>query len=794
MRILVDGQTLATPEANRGIGVYFKNILNAMLENDMTCEWYITTHEYECLGQLKPWAKNRLTPVIRNEFDPNYIHKEGFAYQEIFTQALNEEIHNNKIDIYWTPNPLMDNVFFPTSKLATHVIVTIHDLIPMVFADYYLCNWPKTIVNEYKERLRRIKNCSYGVIFDSASAQKDFKSHVGDLSGQGYVVHLGVNNCFQPSMLCGSKSTPPYILFTGGFDYRKNMERALEAFSQMIALGKGDNMISNLELVIVCAYSLEAKAEYKKLACKLGVENRLVLTGYVDDYELQKLYQECEVFFFPSLYEGFGLPVLEAMASGAPVVTSKVSSLPEVGGEYAYYCDPYDIENMAQTLLKTLTEYNSFNQRIRKERISFARSFTWDKASRKTISVFRDINFGKNIKTKSRPKIAYVSPMPPQRSGIANYSKLLLPYLAQYCSIDVFTNGIDSKEDVEGIENAYSISALQGRNNQYDCIIYHLGNNSEFHKDIYDLAWRIPGIIVLHDYNLHPFLQQGYLMQGEKGIYKQALIEGYGEVGENHYRSVKAGTDEPDIWKFPMSHAIVKRSRATIVHHRWVKKQYPEEFAVNVIPLFTAPVNIKQEEQKADTFKQKYGIKEQEFIIGCYGFINQNKRPEIIVKAISQLRDKGYPVRLIFAGEPSPDVANLTGVIEDLGLQNAVIMTGFLGEEEYHRALAVTDIVVNLRYPSMGEASMTLAESLARGKPTIVSAINQYLEFPDRVCWKLDIGDNEIELLVAYLETLLRNSEVRGCLGRNGRKFASNVIDVYSVAWHYFSVIKSVLG
>src|SRR5207302_6092763 len=117
----------------------------------------------------------------------------------------------------------------------------------------------------------------------------------------------------------------------GGFDPRKNMDGALTAFALLV---QGDpQTFKDLRLYVVCACSPASRARYERLAERLGVKGRMVLAGQVGDEALPELYRGASAFFFPSRYEGFGLPVLEALACGLPVVTARVSSLPEAAGD-----------------------------------------------------------------------------------------------------------------------------------------------------------------------------------------------------------------------------------------------------------------------------------------------------------------------------------------------------------------------------------------------------------------------------------------------------------------------------
>ena len=124
----------------------------------------------------------------------------------------------------------------------------------------------------------------------------------------------------------------------------------------------------------------------EKVAHELG--DRVEFTGYVDDDQLKQLYRKAKLFLFPSLYEGFGLPPLEAMACGCPVIVSKAASLPEICGDAAYYVNPYDVEDIAKGIYTVLTDEGLQKELIRKG-LQRVKLFSWEKSARELINIFR---------------------------------------------------------------------------------------------------------------------------------------------------------------------------------------------------------------------------------------------------------------------------------------------------------------------------------------------------------------------------------------------------------------------
>ena len=372
-----------------------------------------------------------------------------------------------------------------------------------------------------------------------------------------------------------------------------------------------------------------------------------------------------------------------------------------------------------------------------------------------------------------KPKVAWLSPLPPQRSGIANYSYWLVKGLGPHLDIDLYC---DEPELDAGLKNefeVYPLSAFQSRREQYDETIYHLGNNSLFHKEIYKLAWNFPATIVLHDYNLSAFLHDAFYLKGDWRLYEAALATGNGHSVER-----KSGLI-PRLRRHggtvPMSHAIVNRSRKVIVHHRWIKNQFFDAAHVQVIPMF-AQINAEATSEQIETFKNRFHISDKNFLLTCLGFVNSNKLPQLQVEVAKRLLAQGYPVHLLFAGETAPEVKRLQSETEASEYRENITFAGYLDEADYLSALKCSDIVINLRNPSMGEGSLTLTQALAAGKPTIISDLNQYREFPDRVCWKVTHDQNEAQLLYEYLVVLLSNRNVREAISANALDYAESVL------------------
>jgi glycosyltransferase involved in cell wall biosynthesis len=388
----------------------------------------------------------------------------------------------------------------------------------------------------------------------------------------------------------------------------------------------------------------------------------------------------------------------------------------------------------------------------------------------------------------TKRKVAWLSPLPPQKSGIANYSYWLVRALHSYVDVDLFFDGPELIAELKNEFDVYPLSTFLHRRHEYEEAVYHLGNNSEFHKEIYKLAWNYPSTIVLHDYNVSAFMHDSFYLRADWRLYEEALVTRDGNSD---------GTDLPrfltrfrrNVGTLPMSHAIVDKSRKVIVHHRWVKDQFAPDAAVHVIPHFAHIGKLPTAEQ-LENFKKKFRIDERNFLIVCLGFINSNKLPQLQVEVAQRLLAHGYPVHWLFAGETAPAVKQLESQVRSSDYAENITFAGYMDESDYYSALFSADVAINLRNPSMGEASGTLMNALAAGIPVIVSDVNQYREFPDQVCWKLAHDGNEAQLLFEYITVLLANRNVREALSRNSADYVESVLALERVAPEWVRVLS----
>ncbi len=373
-------------------------------------------------------------------------------------------------------------------------------------------------------------------------------------------------------------------------------------------------------------------------------------------------------------------------------------------------------------------------------------------------------------------RVAYLSPLPPERSGIADYSAELLPALAARCEIElVVAEG--ARPDAAGSAGLAVVRESQlaerlaaGR---YDAVLYQIGNDGRFHGGIYDLALRHPGVVVMHEVVLHHLVRHRTVGAGRAEAYVEALRYAYGRSGEQAgRRAVDAGVPV-DPFVFPLFEELVDRSRALLVHNEYCRERILRSRGgarVAVVPhhlSLAAPAGVELDPRAA---RAALGIEEGEFVAATFGFITPAKRVDVLLRAFARLRRAVANARLILVGEVEPryNVAALEGARE-----TGVSWIGRTDLGQFLQWMAACDVAVNLRWPTGGETSGTLVRLLGMGKPVIATRAGAFAEIPAGCCALVDVAGEEAEMLEALLRELAEQPALRREMGENARRLAA---------------------
>ena len=302
----------------------------------------------------------------------------------------------SRIDVFLQPN-FWDG--FPT--ISAPKVLMMHDLTPLVTNHFTergsLINFAKGVL--YRLKMQNIKKAD-AILTNSEQTKEDVIKYAGVDPSIVHRVYLGVDEEFRTTEIVPREERGDYILFVGGVEANKNVLRLLEAFAVI------KSQIPNPKLMIPGGQFVnEDKIETKMIKTKvkeLELEDSVEFPGFVEQSGLVELYRKALVFVYPSYYEGFGFPVLEAMACGTPVVSSNASSLPEVGGPpdlpagkagvgAVVYVDPFSVESIAGGILEVLN-FDAFEYQSQIERgLEQSKKFSWEKCARETLEVLKSV-------------------------------------------------------------------------------------------------------------------------------------------------------------------------------------------------------------------------------------------------------------------------------------------------------------------------------------------------------------------------------------------------------------------
>lgn len=282
------------------------------------------------------------------------------------------------LDVFFTPTHYAP--FFAPCPQVISILDVSYKKFPELFNKkdlYQLALWGKNSVKKAKK-----------IITISKSSKDDIIQEYGVASQKVVVAHLGIKESLGKTMekeaLYNKYSlTMPYVLFVGTIQPRKNVKRLIEAFSDAL---QGEK---NLQLVIIGKKGWQFE-DILDAPNKLGISEHVTFLHSVPDSDLSSFYKHAEVFVLPSLYEGFGLPVLEAMKYGCPVVTSNISSLPEAGGDAALYVNPEDTSDIAKKIKEVLEDEN-LRKRMIKKGFEQVKNFSWEKSAKEVLSVLKEV-------------------------------------------------------------------------------------------------------------------------------------------------------------------------------------------------------------------------------------------------------------------------------------------------------------------------------------------------------------------------------------------------------------------
>ncbi|WP_213807815.1 glycosyltransferase family 1 protein [Granulicella sp. dw_53] len=373
MKVLIDATAITKNKA--GVGVYAKNLIQELQGLNRPLHLYILAQDddpdldhSDCPNVTMIWIPAKLFRKL-----PARFLLEQFGIPLLLLKFRIHVIHSL-------------NYSFPLVRFAAKQVVTLHD---MTFFNMPEVHVPFKVLY-FRLFIRAAVRFADALVFVSHSAQRDCIARLGSPKGSISVIHHGASQAFRSDLSADSikrareKYGLPtdFILHVGTIEPRKNLNRLVEVFALL------SQCHPELVLVLVGMRGWMCNSLFARIR-HLNLESRVIFTGFIAEADKPLLMSAARVFVYPSLYEGFGLPVLEALACGVPTVASNRSSLPEVAGQAALLVDPTNEPEILRAIEELLSN-STLRQQLREEAIQQAAKFTWCEAAILTANLYKD--------------------------------------------------------------------------------------------------------------------------------------------------------------------------------------------------------------------------------------------------------------------------------------------------------------------------------------------------------------------------------------------------------------------
>lgn len=805
MRIGFDIQTLATNERRRGIGKLCVATINALLE-------YAPQHEYVLFGLTDQPPEEALPLLERGAgYEKLQLSCPPSEHLRLGCAApyLWETPAAAHLDLYHVTSPMMDDILIPSSAPCP-VVATLLDAIPAVMHERRQPLLNGQSWERYKTRARILARWD-GYAAISQTTAEDCERCFGLDPQRIFVTYVPVDQDPLRDVTNAQKAfvqrkyqlAQGFVLSITGYHPRKNIPTTMAAYALLEPA-----LRQQAPLVIVCALNDHERQELLALAEKHKIRQDVRLLGYVPDEELPALFALAGVMFFPSRYEGFGLPVAEAMAAGVPVVASNVSSIPEVTGNAALLCHPDDTRGFAQALRNVLSNPTRA-QDLRARGFLECSRFGAERFAQRLLRAYEHILSSEcgirksetapthertsatiSVESPRRLRIAIFTPLSPKMSGIADYAEQLLLNFSERVDGHCFTENYVPTHPV--VTKRFSCSPhwnflREHKQQPFDVFFYQLGNNL-LHAYMLPYIDRFPGVVDLHDYSiwgLYRLLARSY---GERRAVQERFAQEYPHASAKVWEN-EAELSAVDLLDYPMTKLIVKRSKLTIVHSEWLRTHLRDEVGssaqIERVPLGVDTGRVMAPRPSPADLRRKYHLPHSAFVIASVGVMNRLKRLPVVLEAFRELRRINPHAYLVFVGPADRLVLrSLVQLAAQWGVKHCVRVLGHRPLHEMFEVIAMADVCVNLRNPTMGESSATLVQILAMGKPVLVTPLGQFTEFPDDVCWKVRPDRHEKADLVNYWTFLSQHPEIAMQLGENAKRFVAE--------WGYANIASQI--
>jgi len=811
MRLVIDLQGAQGSNRNRGIGRYCLSLTQGLARLRGRHEVIVV------LSALFPDTIEPLRRSLENVLPPEAIqimHLAGSVHgadpqcdarreaAELMREQFLASLNPDFVLITSLFEGLGDDVVSSIGRFTTRIptAAVLYDLIPLINSGIYLQN--PMLAKWYERKLAHLRNANL-LLAISQSTREEAIEWLGAGQEEAVNISTAAENHFTPAPVSAKRREAlgkayglvrPFVMYTGGIDHRKNVEGLIKAYASL-----SSNLRRAHQLAIVCSIQPTDRDRLTALAAEHGLGgDELVLTGYIPEDDLLACYRACKVFVFPSWHEGFGLPALEAMRCGRAVIAGDRSSLPEVIGTSEALFDPHDVVAISQAIDAVLTD-DELRERLERHGLKQAKRFSWDQTAQAAWDGLLTAHERHPVSTPRlgvstrKPRLAFVSPLPPEASGISDYSAELLPELARHYRIEVIVHQ-DSVSDPAITANypLRSVDWFRRNAHGFDRILYHFGN-SHFHSHMFDLIRDYPGVVVLHDFFLSGVVAHRDVYDEEPGGWARALFETHGWPAVVH--RFKAADTADVIWAYPANISVLRYALGMIVHANFSRQLAQTYYGSAVgndwdlIPLLRQPATGLDRAAARATL----GIGPDDFVVCSFGILGPMKMNDRLLSAWFASPLANNPdCHLVFVGQNNPGTfgEDLERHIRTGRSAGRIEITGWVDQASFRHWLAAADMGVQLPALSRGETSAAVLDCMNVGLPTIVNANGSMAELDADAVWMMpdDFSDDD---LIEALSTLHADAIRRRDMGDRARARIASHNNPRRCAADYASAIEA---
>lgn len=392
-------------------------------------------------------------------------------------------------------------------------------------------------------------------------------------------------------------------------------------------------------------------------------------------------------------------------------------------------------------------------------------------------------------------RIAFFAVLPPVQSGVADYCRTLLPQLEEYAAIDLFIDDYDP--DGVAIPRDRIMHHLRfekrHRGGDYDAIIYQMGNDV-YHGFMYHYILNFPGILVLHDYNIHPSRASMLRAIGDEATYFNELEQCVGPKGREIGRLVMAGDQFGALLEtFPMNETILRASQGVVVHNPYVERLVKATAPEAIVRTVNMGIPLPEKLPKKANARRSLNLPLGKFVVAAPGYIGRHRKPGVALEAFAQFSEKHKNALMVFVGKSDPRL-DLAGMVKSRGLDASVLVRGYVTAEDFQNYIIASDVVLNLRTNKIRETSATMLEAMALGRPVIATRLMHNCHFPAGISLFVEHAPDEADHLAAVLGHLWSNPKEAEQIGERAREYVRDNHSVEQAALGYKEAIEAVIA